>query len=195
MTTRNARPRLHERLEALRLEETGSKTARHCCDWPGCEETGEFRAPRTRDQLRDFMLLCLDHVREYNLKWNYFEGMSDEEVEEHRRADTTWHRPSWPFASGSFNDIFHDPFDLFREPGTRQQSREQAAWQAAQQPDRTTMDMMSRLGLREGFSEDELKRRYKVLAKANHPDLNPGDARAGERLRAIIEAYQYLRDL
>ncbi|MCB1971698.1 MAG: DnaJ domain-containing protein [Geminicoccaceae bacterium] len=55
--------------------------------------------------------------------------------------------------------------------------------------------MMARLGLREGFSEDELKRRYKVLAKANHPDLNPGDARAGERLRAIIEAYQYLRDL
>jgi curved DNA-binding protein CbpA len=53
--------------------------------------------------------------------------------------------------------------------------------------------MMAVLGLEEGFTLDELKARYKLLAKRNHPDLNGGDKEAGERLRLIIEAYTYLR--
>ncbi|MEZ5823954.1 MAG: DnaJ domain-containing protein [Geminicoccaceae bacterium] len=196
MNTRNARPRLHERMEAVRLEEVEPPAQPHCCEWPGCHAHGEFPAPRGRSQLRDFMLLCLDHVREYNSSWNYFDGMSDDEVEAHRRADTTWHRPSWPFASGIYDsENWRDPFDLFGDAGMRDRTKGggRAEWETAA-PDRRSQEMMQRLGLQPGFAEDELKRRYKAMAKANHPDLNPGDAKAGERLRAIIEAYDYLRE-
>jgi DnaJ-class molecular chaperone len=53
---------------------------------------------------------------------------------------------------------------------------------------------MRRLGLEPGFTLDELKRRFKALAKRHHPDLNGGDRAAEARLREIIEAYRYLLD-
>ena len=194
MNTRNARPRLHERLEAVRLDDVEPPAPPHVCEWPGCSAHGEFRAPRGRQQLRDFMLLCLDHVREYNSRWNFFDGMSDGEVEAHLRADSTWHRPSWPFASGIFDsENWRDPFDIFGETGKRGHHDDRRERDTAS-PDRQTGEMMQRLGLQPGFSGDEFKSRYKAMAKASHPDLNPGDAKAGERLRAIIEAYDYLRE-
>ena len=192
MSTRHARPRLDERLEAVRLEEP-EPSCPHICEWPGCQAAGEFRAPRGRHQLRDFMLLCLEHVREYNLGWNYFSGMSEDEVEAHRRADSTWHRPSWPFGATVTNDEWRDPFDLF-EAGFAQkrQTRNPSDWRHDLDP--TTVQMMSVLALEPGFNLEELKDRYKQLAKANHPDLHQGDKAAEERLKKIIEAYKYLKE-
>jgi len=46
----------------------------------------------------------------------------------------------------------------------------------------------------DGFTLDELKTRYKVLAKKHHPDLNGGDKASEERLKLVIEAYTYLKD-
>ena len=63
------------------------------CDHPGCTETGEFRAPKSRETLGEYFWFCLDHVREYNKAWNYFAGMSDVEVERIVRKDTVWDRP------------------------------------------------------------------------------------------------------
>ena len=40
----------------------------------------------------------------------------------------------------------------------------------------------------------ELKARYKQLAKRHHPDLHGGDKKAEERLKLINEAYTYLMD-
>src|SRR4051812_32195344 len=63
------------------------------CAWPGCCAEGEYPAPRGRDQLRSYSWFCLEHVRAYNLSWNFFSGMSQAEIEAHVREDVTWHRP------------------------------------------------------------------------------------------------------
>jgi DnaJ-like protein len=50
------------------------------------------------------------------------------------------------------------------------------------------------LGLRPGADDAEIKAAFRSLAKQLHPDLNPGDVDAEQRLRAVISAYQALSD-
>ena len=68
---------------------------RACAIIPGCEAGGDFRAPRSRLELDRYYWFCLDHVRAYNLAWNYYAGMSGSEIEAEIRRDTVWQRPSW----------------------------------------------------------------------------------------------------
>ena len=67
----------------------GSRGAERCAV-PGCPEPGEFQAPLSPadfDGLGSWQWLCLDHVREHNARYNYFEGMSPEEIERGAVAD------------------------------------------------------------------------------------------------------------
>lgn len=50
------------------------------------------------------------------------------------------------------------------------------------------------LGLEETATADEIKKAYRTIAKANHPDKNPGDAAAEERFKSATEAYDTLSD-
>ena len=50
------------------------------------------------------------------------------------------------------------------------------------------------LGVKKDASDDEIKKAYRSLAKKYHPDLNPGDASAAEKLKEINQAYEVLGD-
>lgn len=153
------------------------------CAWPGCSGEGLYRAPRSRAELREFVWLCLEHVREHNRRWDFFAGMSPEEIDRHRRADVTWHRPTWRLGGRPLHAEFVDPLEILR------------ARRPARAPGESRAEtMMRRLGLAAGFTLAELKGRFKLLAKRYHPDLNGGDRAAEARLREVIEAYRYLLD-
>ena len=126
-------------------------------------------------------------MREFNRTWDFFAGMSQARSMRHRRADVTWHRPTWRYGTGfGFADHWHDVFGLF---GGESRRRPPAA---APRPRSKAEEMMARLELADGFTLAELKRRYKRLAKQHHPDLHGGDKAAEERLKLINEAYTYL---
>ncbi len=148
---------------------------------PGCTETGEFRAPISRDHLDCYYWFCLDHVRAYNARWDYYRGMSSAQIEAHMRADQTWHRPSWPLGAGM---AIHDPLGLLgkqshKEPPARPLSAEEAALAVLELP------------LYCPFPE--IKARYKSLVKQLHPDANGGDRAAEERLKEVNRAYSTLK--
>lgn len=161
------------------------------CEWPDCTQDGEFPAPRDRGRLRDYRWFCLAHVREYNLRWDYFAGMSQGEIEAHQRDDVTWHRPTWRMGTGPGREPpeLHDPFGFFADGGA---GRGGPAGGRGDRPQTVRMRMMAVLGLELGFTLADLKRRYKALAKQHHPDLHGGDRAAEERLKSVIEAYTYL---
>jgi len=169
------------------------------CEWPGCTDGGEHKAPKSREMLREYRWFCLEHVRVYNKRWNYFDGMSDEEVEASLRHDTVWNRPTWPLGDseereqvrpkpghgpfGIDSEYFKDAFGFFEdEPGNDTGPRADAPTRAA----------LAVFGLELPVTPVDLKARYKVLVKQHHPDANGGNKAAEEKFKEIREAYETL---
>jgi molecular chaperone DnaJ len=60
--------------------------------------------------------------------------------------------------------------------------------------DWATKDFYEVLGVSKDASATDIKKAYRKLARANHPDAKPGDAAAEERFKSISEAYSVLSD-
>jgi len=178
----------------------------HECDWPGCNDEGEHRAPRSRKHIREYRWFCLEHVRIYNRSWNYYEGMSEEQVDKLIRSDTTWNRPTWPlgdhrrsalgddlnapFGPDKFGPGFenlNDPFGFFTEETAHRNSTDHAANMALSAAERKALSV---LNLDISVTVAELKTRYKLLVKQYHPDVTGGDKKLEERFKQINEAYE-----
>lgn len=159
------------------------------CDWPDCQEHGLYRAPRTRDNLRDYLMFCLDHVRAYNARWNFFAGMSAAEINAFRHSDLTGHRPTWRLGErhAPFIARVHagDAFGLLSGHHAATPNAEPAA----DPEERRALDV---LGFDAPVGIEALKSRFKQLVKRHHPDANAGDRRSEERLRLVIQAYRML---
>lgn len=176
------------------------------CEHPGCTKPGEYRAPKSRTTLNQYWWFCLEHVREYNASWDFYKGMSAAQIEAELRRDTGWQRPTWPLGNGAgrvrsqsapWEESLRDPLGALGGDGAgrKRQHRgspataaghETAAPEALRQPLRT-------LGLDWPVSLDQVKARYKELAKQHHPDANGGDRSAEERLKGINLAYSAMR--
>ena len=170
---------------------------RRPCDWPACRLGGDYRAPKSRERLREFFYFCLEHVRAYNRAWDFFAGMSQAEIEGYLREDVTWHRPTWPLGSQHEHATgwrWQDPYHLFLNGDGLNGAPGAAEWDRRPATQGKTARMLAVLELAPGATRAELKARYKQLAKRHHPDLHGGDKRAEERLKLIIEAYTYLLD-
>ena len=75
------------------------------CDWDNCKETGGYKAPLEKDNSRKYRLLCLEHIKIFNKKWNYFSDMKDQQVEYFIKSDLTWHKATKSF--GSSDNFFN----------------------------------------------------------------------------------------
>ena len=170
--------------------------AAYCCAVPDCGEVGEFRAPLIPgdfDGPGEYLYLCLDHVRAHNARYNYFQGMTADEIEAAQSPIAGWERATRAFATAGsgpsppWND-FVDPLDAISarfRPGM-QRSR----------PDRFTAgerQALDVMGLTVDADRTALRRRYSELVRRYHPDRNGGDRGFEGQLGAVIEAYQLLK--
>lgn len=197
------------RIKPAREEREPADEARPVCQWKGCERPGAHRAPKGRAREGEFYLFCTDHVRQYNSSYNYFEGMKDTEVEKFQRDAAYGHRPTWKLGENAWRDGtrrgttgeeaqgFSDTrsanaqsFHAFRAKQARAEAR---------RPQRKLKPLERKsfqaLGLAENASKDEIKARFKLLVKQHHPDANGGDRGSEDKLREIIQAYNYLKQV
>ena len=163
------------------------------CEMPGCEAHGEYRAPKSPSNLKDYWWFCLEHVRAYNATWDYYKGMNPAQIEAQLRADTAWQRPSWPLgrlgSAGAWDEeMLRDPLHILAAGRVKNGHRAT--------PDHMPPELrepLATLGLSWPTTLDAVKARYKELAKRHHPDANGGDRAAEERLKTINLAYATLR--
>jgi hypothetical protein len=172
------------------------------CQWKGCAAAGSHRAPRGRGHEGEYYLLCLEHVRQFNASYNYFQGMSNADIEAYQKDSVTGHRPTWKVGANSWAHgtrhgmghsetharRFSDPHGFFSwrsEPVGDGQHRR------ALRP--LELKSLESLNLSAGATREEIKARFKQLVKRHHPDANGGDKRSEDKLREIIQAYNYLK--
>jgi curved DNA-binding protein CbpA len=175
------------------------------CEWPECKNKGPHRAPKGRENSREYWHFCLDHVREYNQSYNFFSGMNAEAVARYQKDALTGHRPTWKMgANGSPGkgkgaedfDGAADPFSMFSELNGRGRWRPGPGAQAEAQTrkvfnaERKALQVM---GLGPEATLKDVKVKYKALVKQHHPDANGGDRSTEDRLIEIIKAYNYLK--
>ena len=172
------------------------------CEWKGCTEGAPHRAPKSRERLNEYHWFCLDHVRQYNARWNFFEGMSQEEVERYIHNNAAGQRPTWKVGSGDgsgtegpqpWRAFRHDPFGVFDDGPDPSGGRTQRAAPWAPKVPAETQRALAALDLDETATLEEIKTRYKELVKRYHPDANGGDRNTEERLRRVIQAYTHLK--
>ncbi len=173
------------------------------CQWEGCEKAGTHKAPMGRNREGQYLWMCIDHVRAYNKNFNYFSGLDDDAIAKFQKDAITGSRPTWQMGTNKTSK--HPPLNE-RNPNAEGAQRlyNRTNYAAAARAGRSGASPARKIKVLEKksfddlnlpytASSDELKARYKLLVKQNHPDANGGDRSSEERLREIILAYKILQ--
>ena len=171
------------------------------CEWEGCDRTGGCKAPKSPDRLREYHNFCAPHAREYNKNWNFFSGMSDDDITRWQQGARHGHRPTWDAkkntsertkvgrrkaaggaAAGSYNIFGGGAIGDSAEAPRRQISKLQ-------------LKALHDMGLDETANSADVRRRYTQLVKQLHPDANRGDRSTEESFARVVKAYKVLKTL
>ena len=165
---------------------------KNICEWKNCRETGEFKAPAEKDNSKNFKWLCNEHIKLFNKKWNYFEGMSQNEIEKFLRSDLTWHRPTQKFGSSDnffnilWNNALNDKFNFFKQEENINGSNDGKLSEKDK-------DAFIMLGLELNVDWPIVQKKFKTLVKKFHPDRNAGNKQFEDKLKKITLAYSHLK--
>ena len=165
---------------------------KNICEWENCNEKGEFKAPLEKDNIKKYRLLCSTHIKLFNKNWNYFEGMSQTQIENFLKSDLTWHRPTQKFASSDsffnilWNNALNDKFNFFKQ----EQMFSYLNNKKLSDKDKDAFDI---LGLDSNASWPIIQKKFKTLVKKFHPDKNSGSKHFEDKLKKITLAYSHLK--
>lgn len=183
--------------DAAKMDREPSQQA---CDHVGCKRAGAYLAPKGRDHEGQYWHFCLEHVGDYNRRWNYFAGMSDGELADYQKREEAGHRPTWNFRSGRLDRFSGamrglksgngaDPFGMFGMGGDPRE----APVASRRRLTRLQAQALEEMSLDENADAAAVRARYAELVKRWHPDSNGGDRGAEANLQRVLKAYQTLK--
>lgn len=170
------------------------------CAHPGCSEPGEFRAPGVQppgfDGPGSYRWFCLMHIREFNARYDWFDGMSQDEIDAAQAPAASWADAARAFRPTAGVDSpprwadFKDPLEAISGRFRSHLPKERADGRPLSAEDRRGLKL---LGLGVDASLHDVRTRYSQLVRKYHPDRNGGDRSHEKRLQDVIEAWQLLR--
>lgn len=170
------------------------ETSTRICDKQGCNERGQYRAPKNPRHLDDYFWFCKDHVREYNQNWNYFQGQSEEEFQQFLENATVWERPTKPFGKAQeqawARHGVNDPLEILGANGTSPEVRVKTN-KRLPPTERKALDILE---ARDSWTRSEIRKQYKSLVKDLHPDMNGGDRSDEDRLAEVVWAWEQIKE-
>ena len=166
------------------------------CDNKGCNLEGKYKAPKSKIKLKEYYFFCLRHVKEYNQSWDYYKGMSVDQIELSLRQDVIWNRPTWP-TKGSprkitkiIDNIINNNFGFF---SSNQKFKNNINNKTIDES--LTLDekmSMEKLEIQLPITLEKIKGSYKKLVKLYHPDINKYDKDAEKNFKEVNSAYKLL---
>ncbi len=173
------------------------ETSTKVCEHPGCTEKGVYRAPRSPDHLDEYLWFCKEHVREYNLKWNFFNGTTEEEFDDQIAKDKVWGRETKPWRSEEQRAWARlgvdDPHQVLGKNATRNPGRSETGGTTRRLPP-TERRAVEILDAKDHWTKTEIRKAYKALIKVLHPDMNGGDRGHEEQLAEVVWAWDQIKD-
>lgn len=166
---------------------------KNICDWNNCLEEGSYKAPIEKDNSKKYRILCLNHVREFNKNWNYFEGMNDDQIYEFLKSDMTWHKPTQSFSSSDnffkilWNNALKDELNKYKINGQLDHMNQFKF-------NNNDIKAFSILGVSVGIKWERVQEKFKKLVKKFHPDMNSGNKKYEDKLKVITLAYTQLKN-
>ena len=164
---------------------------KNICEWESCNNEGEFKAPTEKDNSKNYKLLCEEHIKLFNKSWNFFEGMSQNQIEIFLKSDLTWHRPTQKFGSSDnyfnilWNNTLSDKFKIFNDDEKTYINKNKLC-----EKDKDAFRIMD---LELGSDWPTIQKKFKTLVKKFHPDRNAGNKQFEDKLKRITLAYSHLK--
>ncbi|WP_308915196.1 J domain-containing protein [Jannaschia sp. LMIT008] len=168
------------------------ETSTRVCEHEGCQEPGQYRAPKSRDTSDDYFWFCKDHVREYNLKWNFFDGATEAELAQKINDDQG---PTQPFRKSVEQRAWarlgiEDAHQVLGGNATQNPGRARTGRRLPP----TEKRAIAILEVRDDTAKADIRKAYKKLIKVLHPDMNGGDRSQEEQLAEVVWAWDQIKD-
>ena len=171
-----------------------SETSTRICDHEGCNEAGKYRAPKAPDVLDDYFWFCKDHVREYNLKWNFFDGTTEAEINAQMSSDKVWERQTRPLndpeARAWARLGIEDPHQVLGENATKNPGKGRTGQRKLPPTERRALEILE---AEDNWTKADIRKSYKALIKVLHPDINGGDRSQEEQLQQVVWAWDQIK--
>jgi hypothetical protein len=162
------------------------------CDHKSCKKIGSYKAPIEKDNSKKFKWLCLDHIKEFNRNWDYFKGMSDQEVCEFLKSDMTWHKPTQSFNSpNNFFSILWK--NTLNEVGGILSNGHGKYIKTIINFSNKDIEAFKIIELEVDTKWEKIQNQFKKLVKKYHPDMNAGNKKFEEKLKIVTLAYTQLK--
>ena len=172
------------------------KNIQKICDEINCNEIGNYKAPKSRIKLNEYYFFCLKHIKEYNKSWDFYKGLSVDQIEFSMRKDSVWDRPSWPFKGNptkiidQVNEFIGNDSDINQKKYNYDQFYSNKLIKDSLSNEENKA--LNVLELKLPLNLSKIKKKYKKLVKIFHPDVNDNNKEAEDKFKEINESYKIL---
>ncbi|MCY3983848.1 MAG: DnaJ domain-containing protein [Roseovarius sp.] len=176
-----------------RIMSGASETSTRTCDKEGCNKPGIYRAPKSRDALDEFFWFCVEHVREYNKQWNFYDDSSEAEINEQRSKDNVWQRETRSIKDHEARAWarlgIEDPHQVLGSNATQNPGKAKSGQRKLPPAEARAIEILEADAT---WSKTEIRKAYKSLIKILHPDINGGDRSQEEQMQEVVWAWEQI---